>query len=102
MATNVLTTKIQLRYGTYDQWMNSTLILLEGEAAICTFPDDRVIESLSNSTPIRTPPAVGLKIGDGQHYFYELPWVQGIAADVYNWAKTSTKPSYSANEITGL
>ena len=53
--------------------MNSTLILLEGEAAICTFPDDRVIESLSNSTPIRTPPAVGLKIGDGQHYFYELP-----------------------------
>jgi len=25
-----------------------------------------------------------------------------VAADVYNWAKSQTKPSYNANEIIGL
>ena len=102
MADNVLETKIQLRYGTYSQWMNSNLILLQGEAAICAFPRDKVIESLSNSKPDYTPPAIGIKIGDGVHYFRELPWVQAISADVYTWAKSATKPTYTAQEIQGL
>ena len=102
MAENVLETRIQLRYGTYSQWMNSDVILMQGEAAICAFPRDRVIENLSNITPENTPPAIGIKIGDGQHYFHELPWVQAIAADVYNWAKSSYKPTYTAQEIQGL
>lgn len=102
MADHVLETKIQLRYGTYSQWMNSDVILMQGEAAICAFPNNRVIETLSNSRPENTPPAIGIKIGDGTHYFSELPWVQAIAADVYNWAKASYKPSYSAQEIEGL
>jgi len=55
--------------------MNSDVILLKGEAAICAFPQDRTIEDLSNSRPDYTPPAIGIKIGDGQKYFYELPWV---------------------------
>ena len=82
--------------------MNSNIILKQGEAAICAFPNDSSIETLSNITPPRTPPAIGIKIGDGHSYFYELPWVQAIAADVYNWAKTSTKPNYTAAEIEGL
>ena len=102
MARNVLETRIQLRYGTYSQWMNSNTILMLGEAAICSFPEDNTIDTLSNSVPSHTPPAIGIKIGDGQHYFYELPWVQAVAADVYNWAKTSTKPQYTASEIAGL
>lgn len=102
MAENILETRIQLRYGTYSQWMNSDIILKAGEAAICAFPSSRVIESFSNSKPDNTPPAIGIKIGDGVHYFSELPWVQAIAADVYNWAKTSTKPTYTAQEIQGL
>ena len=102
MADHVLETKIQLRYGTYSQWMNSDVILMQGEAAICAFPNNRVIETLSNSRPENTPPAIGIKIGDGTHYFSELPWVQAIAADVYNWAKASYKPSYTAQEIEGL
>ena len=102
MADNVLETRIQLRYGTYSQWMNSSTILRLGEAAICAFPEDRTIEGLSNSTPSYTPPAIGIKIGDGHSYFYQLPWVQAIAADVHNWAKTSTKPQYTAAEISGL
>ena len=102
MAENVLETKIQLRYGTYSQWMNSDVILMQGEAAICAFPQERVVDQLSNTTPINTPPAIGIKIGDGYRYFYQLPWVQAIAADVYNWAKQETKPTYTALEISGL
>lgn len=102
MAEHILETKILLRYGTYDQWMESRLILKQGEPAICSFPNDRAIDLLSNTTPSLTPPAVGIKIGNGHSYFYELPWVQGIAADVYNWAKNPIKPSYTASEISGL
>ena len=102
MAENRLDTIIQLRYGTYAQWMNSDVILRAGEAAICTFSQSRAIEDMSNARPENTPPAVGIKVGDGSRYFRELPWVQAIAADVYNWAKSSAKPTYTAQEIQGL
>ena len=96
MAEKILETVIQLRCGTYSQWMNSNLILHSGEAAICIFPNE-------DPNILHAPPsAIGIKIGDNYHYFYELPWVQGIAADVYDWAKASTKPTYTANEISGL
>ena len=101
MAENVLETRIQLRYGTYSQWMNSDVILKQGEAAICAFPYSNTIVS-SDTRPEHTPPAIGIKIGDGSSYFYQLPWVQAVAADVYNWAKDSQKPQYSAQEIIGL
>jgi len=78
--------------------MNSNVILKLGEAAVCAFPNNRSIVA-SNITPENTPPAIGIKIGDGVHYFYELPWVQAVAADVFNWAKTATKPTYTASEI---
>lgn len=101
MAENILETRIQLRYGTYSQWMNSDVILKQGEAAICAFPYSNTIVS-SDTRPEHTPPAIGIKIGDGSSYFYQLPWVQAVAADVYNWAKDSQKPQYSAQEIIGL
>lgn len=102
MAENVLETRILLRYGTYSQWMNSDVILGVGEAAICAFPNETVIDSMSNTRQEYTPPAIGIKIGDGYHYFSRLPWVQAVAADVYNWAKSSSKPTYTASEISGL
>lgn len=101
MAENRLTANILLRYDTYANWMNSTTVLMPGEAAVAVFPSNNVI-SRTDSVPANTPPAVGIKIGDGKHYFDELPWLQAVAADVYNWAKSSTKPSYSASEIIGL
>ena len=102
MAEHMIETRILLRYDTYSNWMNSNTILMQGEAAICSFPTERVIDSLSNITPEHTPPAIGIKIGDGVHYFRELPWVQAVAADVYSWAKMATKPIYTASEISGL
>ena len=101
MAENILTTRILLRYGTYSEWMNSDVILKLGEAAIAAFPNNRSIIN-SDTTPENTPPAIGIKIGDGIHYFHELPWVQAVAADVFTWAKASAKPTYTASEIQGL
>lgn len=101
MAEHVIQTRILLRYDTYSNWMNSNTILKLGEAAIAAFPSSRTI-AVSNIQPENTPPAIGIKIGDGVHYFHELPWVQGVAADVFNWAKQATKPTYTASEIQGL
>lgn len=93
MAENRLETRILLRYATYEQWMNSRVILQLGETAIAAF---------SSNVENAPPQAIGIKVGDGRHYFYELPWIQAIAADVYDWAKSSTKPTYQATEIGGL
>lgn len=101
MAEHTLETRILLRYGTYGEWMNSNVILKQGEAAIAIFPYQNTLVT-NDIHPANTPPAVGIKIGDGQHYFHELPWVQAIAADVYSWAKDSVKPVYTAQEIYGL
>lgn len=101
MADNIVETRIMLRYGNYTQWSVSNTILAVGEAAICSFPNAHTLEG-TDHFPDYTPPAVGIKIGDGIHYFRELPWVQAIAADVYSWAKSSNKPTYTANEIEGL
>lgn len=101
MAEHMIESRILLRYDTLYNWMNSTVILKQGEAAIAVSTFDNTIEN-TNHHPDHTPPAVGIKIGDGYHYFSELPWVQGVAGDVYNWAKQQTKPTYNANEIQGL
>ena len=101
MAENILETRILLRCDSYDNWMASNVILLSGEVAIAKMNYVRTL-GYTNATPENTPPAIGLKVGDGVHYFSELPWVQGVAADVYNWAKSAVKPSYTASEIQGL
>ena len=46
-----------------------------------------------------TPPAILFKVGDGVKTFAQLPWVSGLAADVYAWAKAATKPTYTAGEV---
>ena len=91
MAEHVLAANVLLRYDTYSNWMNSDVILKQGEAAVAIFPSQDILLT-----------KVGIKIGNGNSYFYQLPWIQAVAADVYNWAKSSTKPSYSADEIDGL
>ena len=101
MAEHMIETRILLRYDTFNNWMNSRTILKQGEAAVAAITNEYTIEG-TNHRPAHTPPAIGIKIGDGYHYFSELPWIQGVAGDVYNWAKQQTKPSYNANEITGL
>ena len=100
MAENILETRIQLRYDSYSNWMNSRVILKPGEVAIARVDYSSSINPATGTYSNNY--AIGIKVGDGQGYFYELPWVQAIASDVYNWAKASTKPTYNADEIEDL
>lgn len=96
MAEHILNTRITLKYDTYENWQKSTLVLKAGEVAICAVPSGVTVEGISQ------PPAVLQKIGDGAHVFKDLPWLQAVASDVHTWAKAASKPTYAANEITGL
>ena len=96
MAEKTLKTRILLRCADIDTWKASSTILKKGEVAIVTVPS----EDQSGASQHR--PAVLMKVGDGVTGFNDLPWVQGIAADVYSWAKAATKPTYQASEIAGL
>lgn len=95
MAENTILGRIQLKYDTLANWNASSLILKLGEVAIAEVPSNTDNSGL-------TPPAIGIKVGDGTHLFSALPWIQAAAGDVYGWAKAATKPTYQASEITGL
>ena len=96
MAEHILNTRITLKYDTYENWQKSTLVLKAGEVAICAIPSGVTVEGITK------PPAVLQKIGDGVNVFKDLPWLQAVASDVHTWAKAASKPTYAANEITGL
>lgn len=95
-TNKVFQTRIQLKYDTYENWIAADPILKKGEMAIATIPEGNTTSKLQNL------PNVVLKIGDGASKYSILPFVSGLAADVYSWAKADTKPSYAASEITGL
>lgn len=96
MATKTLSTRILLRYDTYENWLTSTIVLKQGEAAICSVPTGKTVDGVA------TPPAVLLKIGDNVHTFKDLPWLQAVSSDIHAWAKSPNKPSYTYEEIEGL
>lgn len=95
MATKTLNTRILLRYDSYDNWLTSTIVLKQGEAAICSVPTGKTVNGVT------TPPAVLLKVGDGVHTFKDLPWLQAVASDVHAWAKAAV-PAIPVENITGL
>ena len=95
MAENVIKSRIMLKYDTLGNWTSSTLVLKQGEMAIAEVPSNASSSGL-------TPPAIGIKVGDGTKTFSQLGWIQAVAGDVYAWAKAATKPTYDASEITGL
>ena len=82
MAEKVLNTRFQLRYDTLTNWLSTNPILKAGEVSIATI---KTTESASGLTP----PAIGIKVGDGISTFSALNWIQAIAGDVPSWAKES-------------
>lgn len=92
MANKTLNTRIKLRYASYAEWMSSTVKLLAGEVAVC------YVES-NNEEVKNTAPTVLFKVGDGTHTFSELQWASARAADVYDWAKTSSRPVYTKADV---
>lgn len=96
MAEKILNARLQLKYDQYSNWQNSSLILKKGEIAIATIPQGTTADGVVK------PPAVVAKVGDGSSTFAQLPWLQGPASDVHDWAKAANKPAYTADEISGL
>lgn len=94
MAEKELNTRIQLKYDTFARWDASDIILKKGEVAIAVIPEDSGI--------VQGEPAVVMKIGDGEKTFHNLPFISARAADIYSWARATTKPTYEAAEITGI
>lgn len=94
MANTTLNTRIQLKYDTYSNWTTNNPVLLSGEIAVVVVP--------ASSGAVPNEPTILFKVGDGSKNFNNLQWVAAPAADVYSWAKASTKPTYQASEIEGL
>ena len=96
MAEKIIKTRISHKIDTLENWSKSTIGLKKGELAIAT-----TAASAGNGL---TEPVAMIKIGeDGVKTFNDLPWnFYAKASDVYNWAKTKEKPTYTANEISGL
>ena len=90
-----LNVRINHKFDNYQNWMNSDLILGKGELAVAEIPSAQTDSGL-------TPPAIGIKVGDGVNKFSGLSWLQATAGDVYSWAKAAKKPEYTAAEISGL
>lgn len=94
MAEKLFNARLQLKYDTYENWTTNDPVLKTGEIAIVVVP--------AEAGAVVQEPAVLLKAGDGTSNFKALSFLSGKAADVYNWAKAAAKPSYTADEISGL
>ena len=92
MAEKTLNTRFQLPYDTYTNWSTKNPKLKKGEMVQVEVPapKDAIIQA----------PSVLIKVGDGTHNFNDLAWASGLAADIYDWAKAATKPSYNTSELT--
>lgn len=89
-----LPAKILLRSKYLSDWTASSYVLGSGEVGICTVPADTSLGE--------TQPTYLMKVGDGTRTWNDLPYVTALAGDVYAWAKAATKPTYTADEISGL
>ena len=94
MSEKTLQTRIQLKYDTYANWTTNNPVLKSGEVAVATIISGNTQEV--NSVAV---PQVLLKVGNGTSSYNDLPFVSARAADVYSWAKASTKPTYTASEV---
>ena len=94
MADKIFNTRIQLKYDTYANWQSKNPVLKSGEVGICVIP--------AETGAVTSEPAILMKVGDGAKTWTQLSFVTGLAGDVYSWAKASSKPTYTAQEISVL
>jgi hypothetical protein len=95
IKTNEIQTRISLKYDSYSNWSSKNPVLLKGEVAIAT-----VSAGTTTAPQMQNLPNVVMKVGDGTSKYNALPFVSALAADVYEWAKAATKPSYAISEIS--
>ena len=101
MATNnEIRATIKLRYDTLTRWLSENPKPAAGEVCVVVIPTSSTTQPdyTVGSSPTEsglTPYAIGLKVGDGSRYFQQLPWIQAVAGDIYEWAKKATPPDAS-------
>ncbi len=81
----ILNVRIKNKYDSYENWINSGLILEAGEIAIAHTTIDVAVE---NGTVKH--PGLLMKVGDGEKTFSALPWLSAKAADVLSVCKNET------------
>lgn len=85
MATTQIKTRILNKIDTYSNWIaTGAIVLKKGEIGIATI-------TTPESAAGMTPPAVGIKVGDGDTPFIDLPWIQAVAGDVTSYIKDNLK-----------
>lgn len=94
MANKTFKTRILLKYDSYTNWTTNNPVLKAGEVAIATIAS-------GNTQKVNSviAPQTLMKVGDGVSAYNDLLFVSALAADVYDWAKASVKPSYNYTEI---
>lgn len=85
MAEKILNTRIQLKYDSWAKWeaVKETFKPLKGE--VCIVNPGTATGSVANVPCL-------MKVGDGENFFKDLPWVSAPAADVHAWAKAAALP----------
>lgn len=93
MAEKLLKTRLRLKYDTFANWekVKTTFVPLKGEVCLIEVPN--------NVDPIHNAPSILFKVGDGTTAFGDLKYGSALAADVYAWAKASSKPTYTPAEV---
>ena len=102
MATKTINTRIKNKIDSYQNWVDSSTILLDGEIAVVRIETG---ESYINPVTGQSEPVTELlmKVGNGTAEFGQLPWLSAKASDVYGWAKTQTAEAVTVkdNRTTG-
>lgn len=97
---NKINTRIQLKYDSLEAWLSSTTKLLPGEIAIASLGTTTTTnKGLGGDNSENKTPIVGIKVGDGEHTFSELQWIQAIAGDVSQFVKEITNSTTFAAKV---
>ena len=99
MAQINFNTRIKNKVDTFANWTANNPIILEGEIITVIVP--------AEAGAVVQEPAVLFKVGQkdeqgNDQRFNALPFAAAKAADVYDWAKAPTRPTYEAKDITGI
>lgn len=82
--TRVIKTRIQNKFDTFNKWSTENPKPLLGEIAIVKIETEQQLIDITGKTG--KVPAYLIKVGDGENYFTDLPWLQadtGLSA----WTK---------------
>ena len=97
MSEKILQARITNKIDTHENWLKVADTFVPKNGEICI---DTITTTVDGA--VVAPPQTLIKIGDGTSTWGDLNFLGGISADVYAWAKAATKPTYTAEEISGL